>query len=73
MFNTKRPEDASFMGVAMALIILGAGIFALGVVCWILNLGWDYSFVSPSTKVMGGAIIGALGYVVLELELLRKK
>lgn len=63
-----------FRGVALALIVLGAGIFAFGLVAWKLSMFWHVASISaPFEKAMGGAIIMALGYIVLELELIRDK
>lgn len=68
------PGKATFYGVALALIVLGAAIFALGLVGWLCNYYAGGTLLSiPSVKVMGGAIITALGYILLELELMRKK
>jgi hypothetical protein len=68
------PSKASFYGVALALIILGAAVFALGLVGWLCNYYSESTVLSiPSVKVMGGAIITALGYILLELEMIRKK
>lgn len=68
------PSKSSFNGVALSIIIVGAAIFALGLAGWLCNYYTDNTLLSiPSLKVMGGAVIVALGYIVLELELLRKK
>jgi uncharacterized membrane protein YidH (DUF202 family) len=73
MFSKKEPEH-SFYGVAMGLIILGAIIFVYGLVAWLFNIfSTDAGFYFPSFKVIGGATILALGYIQLELELLRQK
>jgi uncharacterized membrane protein YidH (DUF202 family) len=73
MFSKKEPEH-SLYGVAVALIILGILIFVYGSVAWLFNIYSENSgFYFPSIKVIGGAIIMALGYIQLELELLRQK
>jgi len=60
--------------VALAIIVSGAAIAAIGAVAWKLSAFWGIVSISaPFEKVMGGLIILALGYVVLELELLRDK
>ncbi len=69
----KKPKDGIFYSVALATIVSGAAIAAIGFAFWILNVFKDYSFFMPSEKVIGGAIICALGYIVLELELIRGK
>ena len=67
-------KKATFYGVALLLIIIGAGLFAIGAVSWILNCYLDTTVVSiPSLKLMGGLVVMALGYIILELELIRKK
>ena len=73
MFSRKNSEH-SFYGVAIGLIVLGIIIFVYGTVAWLFNIySTDAGFYFPSFKVIGGAIIMALGYIQLELELLRQK
>lgn len=73
MFSKKEPEH-SFYGVSIFFIILGALIFTYGIVAWLFNnISLDSGFYFPSFKVIGGAIIMLLGYIQLELELLRQK
>lgn len=73
MFFHKR-EDKSFVAVAMTVILIGAAILAFGLVGWLVNVSADAVIVVfPSMKVMGGLIIVSLGYIQLELGLLRKK
>jgi uncharacterized protein involved in response to NO len=67
------PHTPYFRGVALALIFCGAGIIAVGLVELGSNLLSDTAFHSPAFKVIGGLIVTALGYVHLELELLRVK
>lgn len=67
------PEKIKFYGVAMLLIVAGVIAFCLGAVMWCFNYFGDTTFSVPSSKIMGGLIILALGYIVLELELIRKK
>ncbi len=62
-----------FAGVALALIIVGAGIFAFGCVQWLYNTLSGFDFAMPSVKIIGGLVILALGYIHLELELIRTK
>jgi len=70
----RKPQDASFFGVAMFFILAGAIIFTCGLVAWYISAVSATELVSgPFTKVIGGSIVMALGYVVLELELARKK
>lgn len=73
MFWHKR-EDKSFVAVAMTMIIIGAAILAFGLVGWLTNVSANELIVAfPSLKVMGGLVIIGLGYIQLELGLLRKK
>ena len=67
------PSKISFRGVALLLILAGATIFAMGIVMWLFNYFGDTIFSFPSTKVIGGLIVLALGYIALELEFIRKK
>jgi hypothetical protein len=69
----KRAQNVSFYSVGLAIIILGAAILAVGSAFWLMNFFFDYSFAIPSLKIMGGAIIMALGYLIVEMELLRQK
>lgn len=60
-----------FLGVAIAIILSGAALVAVGLVEWILQYGWNHHFGDPMAKVYSGLIILSLGYVVLELEMIR--
>lgn len=62
-----------FRGVALFTIILGAGICAYGLATWILNVFGSSHFNFPASKIIGGWIIISLGYIHLNLELLREK
>lgn len=72
MFSKDRSK-VSFFGVAIFLILAGATIFSLGIVMWLFNYYGDSTFSVPSQKIIGGLTVLALGYVVVEMELLRKK
>ncbi len=73
MFFGKR-EDKSFMGVAMLFIFLGIVIFVFGALGWLINSSQELTIMNePSAKIMGGLVIMALGYIQLELGLLRRK
>lgn len=73
MFFHKR-EDKSFVAVAMTMIMIGAAIVAFGLVGWLVNVSnSEVVIVFPSVKIIGGFIIVALGYIQLELGLLRNK
>jgi len=67
-------NKASFLGVAILLILAGAGIFAYGAVGW----GFDFfrsenAVAIPSIKIIGGLVVLALGYILLELDCIRKQ
>ena len=67
-------KSKSIFGVAMAFILLGAILFTVGIVAWIVNCYAQNAVISsPSIKGMGGLVILALGYILLELEMIRRK
>ena len=70
MFKKFDPSLPYFASVALFFILLGAIIFAVGIVEWILNLGF-YEYSWPLFKVVSGVVIMALGYIHFELELMR--
>lgn len=67
------PEKIGFFGVSLLLILAGIVIFSFGSVMWLFNFYGDSTFSFPAAKIIGGLVVLALGYVVLELEFLRKK
>lgn len=71
MYKNFDPHKSYFHGVALSIIIIGASIATIGTVEWISNMANDSGFSSPALKVIGGLIILALGYVQIEIELLR--
>jgi hypothetical protein len=71
MFKGFDPHKPYFHSVSLALIVTGAGIFAVGLVEWLLNYFDFYYFHAPFSKIVAGLIIAALGYIHLELELIR--
>jgi hypothetical protein len=74
MFDKNAYDKISFRGVALGLILFGAIVTAIGLATWFLScLGYSEIISSPFSKAIGGTIILALGYLILELELLRKK
>ena len=67
-------KDKSFLAVAICMILAGVGFFVFGVLSWWVNTAAQENLIAfPSLKVMGGLIIMALGYIQLELGLLRDK
>jgi len=68
------PRDKAFTDVAMAIILVGVFIMSYGGVAWLWN--WytgDYVVTMPMMKLVGGLIVMCLGYIVLELELIRER
>lgn len=73
MFWRKR-QDKSFIAVALCVIFVGAAIFAFGISGWLINSTQQEVVVAiPSMKIIGGMVIMSLGYIQLELGLLRNK
>ena len=73
MFSHNR-KDKSFMAVAMLMILAGVVIFVFGVLGWWVNVSVAQNLIAfPSLKVIGGLVIMELGYIQLELGLLRNK
>lgn len=67
-------QDKTFVGVAISFILVGAAIFAFGLVGWLVNSMLDQTVNAlPSMKIIGGLVVMALGYIQLELGLLRSK
>ncbi len=62
-----------FIGVALATIITGAGVTAVGLVQLTWNIFGEMAFNAPFSKVVAGLVIISLGYIHLELELIRTK
>ncbi len=74
LFTPKAKGDRKFYGVALFLIILGVGTFSTGVIQSVLETFFDdWSFGWPAAKIVGGLIVIGLGYIVMELELIRNK
>ncbi len=72
LFSSRK--DKSFMAVALLMILAGVVIFVFGVLGWFVNTTADQNLIAfPSLKVMGGLVIMSLGYIQLELGLLRDK
>lgn len=72
--NLESRKSTTFFGVAIIMILIGAALFSIGAVSWFVNCYLETTVISiPSLKIMGGLVIMALGYIILELELIRKK
>ncbi len=66
-------KDISFKSVGLATILVGAALVSFGLVTWLWNyFSAETVFAFPSVKFIGGLITCALGYIILELELIRK-
>lgn len=68
----KHPKDKNLLDVAVAFIIVGAIFTSLGVV-WSLV---DMATASSDTgfaKLVAGLVIMGLGYIQMQLELIRRK
>ena len=62
------------MAVAMLMILAGVVVFVFGVLGWWVNVSVAQNLIAfPSLKVIGGLVIMELGYIQLELGLLRNK
>ena len=57
----------------MSIILAGMTLLAVGSVQVVGQFLWEWRFGWPMAKVMAGLMIIALGYIVLELELIRRK
>lgn len=69
-----RGPKRSFLGVALAIIILGAVYFVFGAIGWLANnASNEVKYAFPSLKLIGGTAVMALGYIILLLEEMRKK
>ena len=64
-------NEPYFWGVALAVIVVGSGIFAVGCVEWLENFLISAGFHTPAYKIFAGLIVIALGYITMELELIR--
>jgi len=74
MFFGKKHQDKSYVAVALTVIFMGAAVFAFGISGWLINWTNNEVIVAiPSMKVLGGIVIMSLGYIQLELGLLRSK
>ncbi|HOX40680.1 MAG TPA: hypothetical protein PK263_00630 [bacterium] len=66
-------KDTSFRAVALFVILMGAAIFGYGLFALIGNLLGYCDVFFPFAKVIGGLVVIALGYIHLNLELMRQK
>ncbi|HUC87314.1 MAG TPA: hypothetical protein VMR75_03280 [Candidatus Saccharimonadales bacterium] len=69
-FDSHKPY---FRGVAIATLLCGAVILALGIVELVMNLWGSSTYSAPLFKIIGGLAVTSLGYIQLELEMLRIK
>jgi len=75
MFYNRNYDKISFKGVGMAFILFGAIGFAFAIAAWFLQfLGYgEFECAFPFFKAIGLALVIGMGYLILELELFRKK
>ncbi len=74
LLNRKRNiKEPIFLSVAIATLLMGAAILALGLVEMGFNIWGDTSFDSPMSKIIGGLVVMSLGYIHMTLELMRVK
>jgi hypothetical protein len=73
MIFSRRPNGRTFLGVGIALILVGSAITAVSGVEWASMMFHYGQYGWPAAKLVGGLIVLALGYIVLELELIRLK
>ena len=69
-FDNHKPY---FQGVAIATLLSGAAILALGIVELAMNIWGTSDYSAPFFKIIGGLAVISLGYIHLELEMLRIK
>lgn len=72
----KKHEDKKFQSVGIAFILIGATIFAIGFGSWLVNISMGENAIEityPFVKAMGALQIIALGYIIMELDLIRHK
>ena len=69
-FDNHKPY---FRGVAIATLLCGAAILALGLAELALNIWGTTTYSEPMLKIIGGLAVTSLGYIHLELEMLRVK
>ena len=62
------------VSITLLMILAGVVIFVFGVLGWWVNVSVAQNLIAfPSLKVIGGLVIMELGYIQLELGLLRNK
>lgn len=73
MFKKFDNHKPYFRNVAIATLLCGAAILALGIVELGMNLWGNTEYSAPLFKMVAGLIVTSLGYIHLELEMLRIK
>jgi len=66
----KKLDEDSFYNVAVCFIAIGAVIATFGMLAWLIG---GNLIAYPFFKVIAGLLIMSLGYIQLELGLLRSK
>jgi len=70
----KSLKERNYENVALLFIVVGIFIFVYGLIGWLVNFMAETNYVAdPFRKIADGAILTVLGYIQMELELLRHK
>ena len=72
LFGPKPAAARQFYGVAIFLILMGVGTLCTGAIQLILGPFFD-DWGQPMEMIIGGLLVIGVGYIVLELELLRNQ
>ena len=74
MFKKRDYDKISFESVGLVFILFGAITLAFALAAWLLQFfGVATLCAFPFFKVIGAAMVVGFGYLILEIELLRKK
>jgi len=70
----KSLKERNYENVALLFIIIGLFIFVYGLIGWLVDFLTQTNAVGDAfRKITDGAILTVLGYIQMELELLRHK
>ncbi len=68
-----RSSSKNFLAVAITVILIGAVLLAVGVIQYVLSFFTNQTFGWPALKIIAGVVVISLGYIQLQLELIRVK
>jgi hypothetical protein len=74
IYKNHSSKPRAFFGVSIFIILSGAGLLATALTRFLL--AWNGQLVGPAhllDLVVSGLIVTALGYILLELELIRTR